>query len=99
MPIVDATGMLECVLQAYLVLVRVAARRGNLDRAFSLLERAEALGHARQWGRLVSAVLLERLRLHIAEDRLAEAEASLTRLDRLARDHPAPERCAWSEIS
>ena len=51
---------------------------------------SESLGHVRQWGRLVSAVLLERLRLHIAEGRLAEADASLTRLDRLAHDHPAP---------
>ena len=98
MPIIDATGMLDGVQRAYLVMVRVAVRRGNFDRAFALLERAESLGHVRQWGRLVSAVLLERLRLHIAEGRLAEADASLTRLDRLAHDHPAPERCAWSEI-
>ena len=33
-------------------------------------------GHARQWGRLVSAVLLERLRLHVAEGRIVEADAS-----------------------
>jgi len=98
MPIIDATGMLECVMRAYLVLARVAVHRGNIDRAYSLLERAESLGHARQWGRLVSAVLLERLRLQVAEGRFAEADACLTRLQRLAQDHPTPERCAWSEI-
>jgi len=98
MPIIDATGMLECVLRAYLVLARVAVHRGNIDRAYALLDRAESLGHARQWGRLVSAILLERLKLHVAEDRITEAEVCLTRLERLARDHPAPERCAWSEL-
>jgi LuxR family maltose regulon positive regulatory protein len=98
MPIIDATGMLECVLRAYLVLARVAGHRGNIDRAYALLDRAESLGHARHWDRLVSAILLERLRLHVAEGRITEAEVCLTRLERLARDHPAPERCAWSEI-
>jgi LuxR family transcriptional regulator, maltose regulon positive regulatory protein len=98
MPIIDATGMLDCVLRAYLTLARVAFHRGNTDRVYSLLDRAENLGHARQWGRLVSAVLLERLRLHVAEGRIVEADASLTRLERLAQDHPAPQRCAWSEI-
>jgi LuxR family maltose regulon positive regulatory protein len=98
MPIIDATGMLDCVLRAYLTLARIAVHRGNVGRAYALLDRAENLGHARQWGRLVSAVLLERLRLHVAEGRIAEADASLTRLERLAQDHPAPERCAWSEI-
>jgi LuxR family transcriptional regulator, maltose regulon positive regulatory protein len=98
MPIIDATGMLECVSCAYVVLSRVAAHRGNIDRAYAVLERAETLGHTRQWGRLISVVLLERSRIQVAEGRIAEAAACATRLERLARDHPAPERCAWSAI-
>jgi LuxR family transcriptional regulator, maltose regulon positive regulatory protein len=98
MPIIDATGMLECVSRAYLVLARVALHRGNIHRTHALLDRAETLGHTRQWGRLVSAILLERSRLYVAEGRFAEAGACLIRLERLVRDYPAPERCAWSAI-
>jgi len=97
-PIIDATGMLECVLRAYLVLVRVAQRRMNIERAHALLEQAEKLGRVRGWGRLVAAVLLERLRLYGADSRITEASACLTRLEQLAVDYPAPTRCAWSDV-
>ena len=73
-PIIDATGMLECVLQAYLALVRVARHRGNIGRCHALLEQADNLGQARGWGRLVAAVLLERLRLYCAEGQLCRGE-------------------------
>jgi LuxR family transcriptional regulator, maltose regulon positive regulatory protein len=49
-PIIDATGMLECALSAYLVLVRIAAHRRNIERAYALLEQLENLGHVRKWG-------------------------------------------------
>lgn len=45
-PIIDATGMLECALSAYVVLVRIAAHRRNFERAYALLEQLENLGHA-----------------------------------------------------
>jgi ATP/maltotriose-dependent transcriptional regulator MalT len=97
-PIIDATGMLECVLQAYLALVRVARHRGNIGRCHALLEQADNLGQARGWGRLVAAVLLERLRLYCAEGRSAEASACVARLAQLALEYPASARCAWSDI-
>jgi LuxR family maltose regulon positive regulatory protein len=97
-PIIDATGMLECVLQAYLALVRVARHRGNVGRCHALLEHADDLGQARGWGRLVAAVLLERLRVYRAEGRIAEASACVARLAQLAVEYPASSRCAWSDI-
>ena len=95
---IDATGMLDAVLSAYFVLIEVAARRRDLERAHALLEQLETLGHARKWGRIVAAALATRLRLHLAEGRITEAGACLNRLERLAADYPAPTRCAWSEI-
>ena len=67
LPILSATAMLDCVLSAYVVLVRLAASRMNLSRAYTLLEQAENLGLTRRWGRLVAAVLLERVRLFCLE--------------------------------
>src|SRR5208282_5361468 len=97
-PIIDAAGMLECVLRAYLVLARIAQRRTNIERAHALLEQAEKLGRVRGWGRLVAAALLERLRLYGADSRITEASACLVRLEQLAVDYPAPTRCAWSDV-
>ncbi len=97
-PIINATGTLDCVLSAYLVLTRTAVSRRHIDRAYALLEQAENLGHTRGWGRLVAAALLERLRLHLAEDRITEGGVCVDRLERLAAEYPAPTSCAWSDI-
>jgi LuxR family maltose regulon positive regulatory protein len=97
-PILSATAMLECVLSAYFVLVRLAATRMNFPRAYALLEQAENLGLTRGWERLVAGALLERVRLCCLESRFAEAVACLDRLERVATEHPAPTPCAWSGI-
>jgi LuxR family transcriptional regulator, maltose regulon positive regulatory protein len=97
-PIIDATGMLECALSAYVVLVRIAAHRRNIERAYALLEQLENLGHMRKWGRMVATALAIRVRLYIAEGRITEGSACLNRLERLAGEYSAPTRCAWSDI-
>ncbi len=97
-PIISATGMLECVLSAFLVLVRAAVERGDGERAHSLLAEAEQLGRARKWGRLTAAVLVEKLQLHLAQGAAAESAACMARLEQLEAEHPAPCRCAWSDI-
>ena len=96
--IISAGTMLECVLDAYLVMARAAACRIDLNRAYTLLERAENLATARGWGRLTAAVLTERARLNLDEGRVSEAAASLTRLDRLVAEYPNAAPCAWSDI-
>jgi LuxR family transcriptional regulator, maltose regulon positive regulatory protein len=97
-PIIDATGMLECVLSAYVVLVRIATNRRNVERAYSLLEQLENLGHMRNWGRLVAVALAIRLRLYLTEGRLKASSACLNRLERLEVEYSAPTRFAWSDI-
>jgi LuxR family maltose regulon positive regulatory protein len=96
--LIGAGTMLECVLSAYLVMVRAAACRMNPDRAYTLLERAENLGTTRGWGRLTAAALTERARLNLDEGRVSEAAACLGRLDHLVAEYPATAPCAWSDI-
>jgi LuxR family maltose regulon positive regulatory protein len=93
----DAT-MLDCVWSAYFVISRVAAARMNFERARTLLERAENLGVARDWGRLSAGVIAEQARLYVNDGRLDEAAACVDRLACLAGKFPAPRPCAWSEI-
>jgi len=90
--------MLDCVAQAYFTLVAIAARRDQPDRAFALLNRAEAVGRERRWVRLVSGVNLWRLRLFAAARQFGDAAECLAVLDRLAEQDPAPAPCAWSAI-
>jgi ATP/maltotriose-dependent transcriptional regulator MalT len=97
-PILSATAMLDCVLSAYFVLVRLAGLRMNPSRAYSLLEQAENLGLTRRWGRLVAVALLERVRLCCLEGRISESAAYLDRLDRLVAKYPTPKSCARSDI-
>jgi LuxR family transcriptional regulator, maltose regulon positive regulatory protein len=96
--LISSATMLDCVRSAYLVLARVAAARMNLDRAHTLLERAESYGISRDWGRLTAAATAEQARLYLNEGRVDEGAACVDRLERLARKYPAPRLCAWSEI-
>ena len=97
-PLINAGTMLDCVLSAYFVMARIAAHRMNLERAHTLLERAENQGTARGWGRLSAAAMLERARLFLNEGRIDEGLEYLNRLERLASEYPAPTNCAWSDI-
>jgi LuxR family maltose regulon positive regulatory protein len=96
--VIEAAGMLECVLSAYLVLIRVAEHRGNNERAYTLLDQAEALGNVRQWGRLSAAAAFEKIRLNLRERRDVQANVGVAQLNQLASAYHAPTRCAWSEI-
>jgi len=96
--LISAGTMLDCVWSAYFVMARVAAARMNFERAHTILERAENQGVARGWGRLAAAAIAEQARLHLNDRRAHEGAACVDRLERLARQHPAPRPCAWSEI-
>jgi LuxR family maltose regulon positive regulatory protein len=84
MPIVDLAVMLDSVLIAYRVLVRIAVARSNAVQAYALLDQAQTLGHRRGWHRLIAAALVERTRLHISQGRMTEASACVSQLDGLA---------------
>jgi LuxR family maltose regulon positive regulatory protein len=99
LPLISAGAMLECVLSAYLAMVRAAAFRMNFDRAYTLLERAENLGMMRDWGRLCAAAALERVWLHVREGRLNEGLVAHERLQSLAEKYDPSIDFAWSEIS
>src|SRR6266702_7728989 len=90
--------MLDCVLSAYFVMARIAVRKMNPERAYTLLEWAENQGNTRGWGRLSAAAVLERARLCLNEGRIEEGAECLNRLERLASEYPAPTNCAWSDI-
>ncbi|SAK97045.1 ATP-dependent transcription regulator LuxR [Caballeronia temeraria] len=84
MPVVDLAAMLDSVLVAYRVLIRIAVARSNAAHAYALLDRAQLLGHKRGWRRLVAGTLIERTRLHLREGRMTEASACVAQLDALA---------------
>ena len=98
LPFITAGAMLECVLNAYFTMVRVAAFRKNFDRAHKLLERAESLGWTRDWVRLCAAVGLERVWLYLQEGRIGEGVVAHERMVRLAEKYPSSVDLAWSGL-
>ena len=61
--IIETTGFHESFLSAFIVLVRAAICRGDKELARALLNRAERVAAGRGWDRVVSTLLVERLRL------------------------------------
>lgn len=96
--LIETTAFHEGFLQAFLVLVRAAAGRGDNQRALSLLNRAERLGWERGWGRVVAALLVERMRLLLSERNIQEAHALLMAFEHLRSQYIANRRCSWSDI-
>ena len=84
MPVIDSAVLLDSVLFAYRLLVRVAFARHQAAHAYALLDRAQAIGHARRWDRLVAGAAVERTRLYLAEGRIIEAAGCVSQLDALA---------------
>lgn len=76
---------IEGALSSYLVAARIAAAQGQVPFSVLLLREAEVLGEGRGWPRLVAASLAERVRLHLEDGRLSEAESCTRRLAGLPR--------------
>jgi LuxR family maltose regulon positive regulatory protein len=76
----DGAVSLDSARSTLVTAARIASRRGRMDQAHDLLERAEAIGLTREWPRLVAAALFERLRLHLLGGRYTPAMGLLRRL-------------------
>jgi LuxR family transcriptional regulator, maltose regulon positive regulatory protein len=85
MSVIDVAVLLDSVLIAYRLLIRIAVARSDVRQAYALLDRAQALGRARRWERMTAAALVERIQLYLAEGRMIEAAACVGQLDQLAR--------------
>ena len=96
--LIGAGMMLDCALSAHFVMVRVAAWRGNLERAYVLLERAGNLGTSRAWGRLCAAAADERARLYFIEGRIDEGAACVAELERLEIEYSSDRASGWRSI-
>jgi LuxR family maltose regulon positive regulatory protein len=98
MSVIDIAVLLDSALIAYRLLIRIAVARSDMRQAYGLLDRAQALGCARQWDRMTAATLTERIRLYLAEDRVVEAAACVAQLDQMARPNSRPSRSRSIEI-
>ena len=83
---IAASGSLDCTMSAFIAAARTASIQGSLSEGLAILDRAEGIALSRKWARLEAAVLLERIRLFLDEDRLAEAEGCQQRLSQLSKE-------------
>lgn len=96
--LIETTSFHEGFLQSFIVLVRAAIARGDRARALNLLSRAVQLGLEREWGRVVAALLSERMRILLADGNLQEALSLLQEFERLKGKYPASRPCSHAEI-
>jgi ATP/maltotriose-dependent transcriptional regulator MalT len=61
--VIRASGILECVARASVLLARLSLHRGRDRAALTMLRETEALGRARRWPRLVSIASSEYARV------------------------------------
>jgi LuxR family maltose regulon positive regulatory protein len=98
MPVIDVAVLLDSVLIAYRLLIRIAVARSDMRQAYALLDRAQALACARRWERMTAAALVERIRLYLVEGRTVEAAVCVAQLDQVARSHSHSSRSISLEI-
>jgi DNA-binding NarL/FixJ family response regulator len=80
LPMVRTCGFIECVARAFVLLARLAVRRGEPRSGLSLLQDAERIGRARRWPRLLSVVAGEQARTLVAlRESVTGHAASLSR--------------------
>jgi LuxR family maltose regulon positive regulatory protein len=99
MPVIEAAVLLDSVLIAYRLLIRIATARSNATHAYALLDRAQALAYARGWDRLTAAAMLERTRLYLLEGRTIEAAACVAQLGRMTDSDAGHARSVSPEIA
>jgi ATP/maltotriose-dependent transcriptional regulator MalT len=83
---VRTSGDEESALRGYRVLVRLAARRGDTEFAFLILNEAEILAAARDWTGMMAESLTLRTQLLLKEGRTRDAAICTERIEILARD-------------
>ena len=86
--LIETTAFHEGFRNAFFVLVRAAAIRGDRARAMSLLNRAERLSWERGWGVVIAMLLVERTRIVLADGNIEEAIALLPAFEELHAEAP-----------
>ena len=99
--LIETTASHEGFQNAYFVLVRAAAIRGDNTRAVRLLNRAERLSWERGWGVVNAMFLVERTRLLLADGNIREANALLAAFEELhsSRSCPSVAVRTWNMVS
>ncbi len=92
------SGDEESALRGYLVLTRLAARRGDTDFAFLILSEAQALAAARDWTRMEAESLVLRTQLLLKEGRTREAALCTERAETLASKFSADDTLHASHV-
>jgi LuxR family transcriptional regulator, maltose regulon positive regulatory protein len=86
--LIETTAFHEGFRNAYFVLMRAAAIRGDHIRAVSLLNRAERMSWERGWGVVSAMLLVEHTRVLLTDGNVSEAKALLQTFEELHARHP-----------
>ncbi len=77
LPLLEQGGFPDAIINAFLVTIRVAATLGQVDKAASLIDRAEHIAFDRGWVPLKALCIVERARLRLPPTIDAEAVVAI----------------------
>jgi LuxR family maltose regulon positive regulatory protein len=78
-PLIRGVCIPEELMISHVVMARIAAERGDAERAEQMLVELEHIGHREGLSRVVATARLERVRQLLMADRLAQARSELDR--------------------
>lgn len=79
LPLIRGVGIPDELIIGHVVMARIATDRGDAERAEQMLTELEHIGHRDGLPRVVATARLERVRLLLMADRLAQARSELDR--------------------
>ncbi|MGM8935434.1 LuxR C-terminal-related transcriptional regulator [Pseudomonas neustonica] len=83
MDYIDMGGFLDCIAHAFVTSARLQVQQGHPGRARRTLERMSSLAQVREWPRLQSWALMERVRSCLQGERVREAAGCLRELQQI----------------
>lgn len=99
LPILEQSPFQDAVITTFLVAIRAAAGVGHIDRAASLIDRAELMAFEREWVPLKAMCIVERARLRLPQTIDAEAVVAIADEDAAVLDPLSAQARAFALLS
>lgn len=99
LPILEQSPFQDALIPAFLVAIRAAAGIGHIDKAASLIDRAELMAFEREWAPLKAMCIVERARLRLPQTIDAEAVVAIADEDAAVLDPLSAQARAFALLS
>jgi len=98
LPLIEMMRIPDCIIEAYMVRVKLLRAESRLDDALRVLDQADELAARLGLDRLYARALAERTSIEIDRGNRPAARQAQRQLRQLAAEYKEQVNCAWAEI-